>query len=975
MRKKTVHFLLLSAMIAAAVPVLSRDDYGVHAARSLLTTAEDSWLRSRTNTVVLGTDSRLIPVGFYERGSAQYRGIAADYLGLIGQRLGIRFVFRRYDRWHELKKAGEERLVDGFAAAQSTPERRRFMLFTGPFVSIPNVIIVAETNRSIRSLQDLKGRRTAVMQEYAIHEWLRLRYPAIRFVPVKDDVRGLQMTAFGQCDAMVINLATATRRISRGGIANLKVAADTGHNNDLCFGVRSDWPLLHAILQKGLSTVTRSEREAIFQRWVRIGGAESSKVLRLGVVLMALIGVLSVTIFLMVLWNRQLTARVTVRTEALRRQLERTRQLGEQNRFLAAIVNNAKDLCVVKDTRLRIIAANGAFAALTGRDDPALLNGLTDAEVFGVLPEAEPVRSYMEDEFFVQQQPAGFLLEREEPVITFAGERLLFYTRKFPVYDESGVLLGSANISQDITAKKRAEEALQHSEENLKATLLSIREGVVSTDREGAVVHINRTALSMTGWNAASAAGIPLEQLLPLYDENGNRWRFSNGSDPGGGGPDLRSQEFILKSDNYPPRTVLVSAAPIRDRQELRCGTVVVLTDVTAQRELEADLRQTRKMESIGRLAGGIAHDFNNLLTGIMGAAELAVMTVEENGDCSAYLADIRNEVAKAADLTGKLLSFSRKGASVKETLDLHEPLQAAAQLLERTVDPRIRLSVQGNPQPLYISGDANQLQHGILNLGLNARDAVNGQGRIHFSLRSVVLQLPLAGAVLQPPGSGAYAELSVEDSGVGIEPDMLSRIFEPFFTTKAAGKGTGLGLAAVYGAMQQHSGGISVVSRSGQGTCFRLYFPLVQQSGAERRSAGDDLLAEPLTFAGLHGLIVEDEELVRRNLELFLEKNGCSVHSAVNGSQGWGLFQQMQDRISFVITDMVMPGLTGLELVERIRQSGSGVPVLLVSGYTGQIVELPPGVLFLRKPYSAQELQQAMQEIGSLAVQRDSAP
>ncbi|HEU5211026.1 MAG TPA: ATP-binding protein [Longimicrobiales bacterium] len=386
---------------------------------------------------------------------------------------------------------------------------------------------------------------------------------------------------------------------------------------------------------------------------------------------------------------------------------------------------------------------------------------------------------------------------------------------------------------------------------------------------------------------------------------------------------------------------------------------VVTLTDITQQRRVEEQLHHVQRLEAVGRLAGGAAHDFNNLLTSIGGFATLAreqITDAEAVGD----LDEIERAVARGQALTRQLLTFSRRNRSQPGLIDPAEVLADLRRMLERLVsdDVVIETSIARTPPVL---ADPTQLEQVITNLVINASDAVNGPGRIRITVEPTDLTEPSASATGEVP-AGRYVLLSVADNGPGIPPELRERIFEPFFTTKERGKGTGLGLSTVWGIVRQIGGHIRLESAQGRGACFRVYLPAAE--GVADFKPEETMEQRRAAFTGT-ALVVDDEDAVRRLTTRILELRGWIVVEAVNGEQALRVMSERGAGIDLVITDVMMRGMNGLELAERLRESGSDVPILFVSGYAGEDLDVTEGE-FLEKPFSPPALLQAVDELMS---------
>jgi len=392
---------------------------------------------------------------------------------------------------------------------------------------------------------------------------------------------------------------------------------------------------------------------------------------------------------------------------------------------------------------------------------------------------------------------------------------------------------------------------------------------------------------------------------------------------------------------------------PYRGQRLLRTS----LVDITERRLAQANqthlleqLHHSQKMDAVGQLAGGIAHDFNNMLAGIMGAAEFLKISIPPEGKPSRYLDMIVTATSRAADLTHKLLVFSRKGNKASTAVDVARVAQETVEILSHTVDKRIVITFENSATTAMVIGDDSMLQNAFMNIGINASHAMPDGGALSFNVRNIQLDKVYCSASPFELEPGPYVEVEIRDTGCGMPLEIQKRIFEPFFTTKEQGKGTGLGLAAVYGTVLDHRGGISVYSEVGQGTVFHIYLPIPDH--LDTASLAEEA---PLRGAGTI-LLVEDEEILRLTGEAILENLGYTVISAINGKDGVEIFERRRGEIDLVILDMVMPVMGGREAFDQLRKLDPSVKVLLSSGFSKEedLDEMKRNGLcgFIRKPY-----------------------
>jgi len=392
---------------------------------------------------------------------------------------------------------------------------------------------------------------------------------------------------------------------------------------------------------------------------------------------------------------------------------------------------------------------------------------------------------------------------------------------------------------------------------------------------------------------------------------------------------------------------------------------VGVAKDITRQRQLEGQLQQAQKMEAVGQLAGGVAHDFNNVLTVVIGFSRLLLDRGNMPHDTIGPLTQIFNAGTRAANLTRQLLVFSRKQAVNRRAVDINKVAGDISEMLRRLIGEHITLELALLPQPCAVEADAGMMEQVLMNLAVNARDAMPSGGKL--AIKTEYVAVDDAAASRHPPATaGKYVCLSVKDSGCGIPPENLQRIFEPFFTTKAVGHGTGLGLSMVIGIVQQHQGWIEIESTVGSGTCFRIMLPSIAPSDV----VSDRLLHK--AAAANRGtetmLLVEDDNPVREFAVAVLSNHGYRVLQASSGKEALEVWKWHKSRIALLFTDLVLPdGLGGVELADRLRKEKPTLRIVLTSGYAnesiGEEFRPPPGTHLIHKPYKPQVLTQAVRD------------
>jgi PAS domain S-box-containing protein len=497
--------------------------------------------------------------------------------------------------------------------------------------------------------------------------------------------------------------------------------------------------------------------------------------------------------------------------------------------------------------------------------------------------------------------------------------------------------------------------ALRASETRFRRLAESGIIGIVIVDASGRVVEANDTFLAMVAHPREDLIAGALEwaKLAPPAEPDPT----SDG--PRDVTPATRPTERRLRRRDGAELPALVAVAPLEGGE-----TIAVCLDLTERKRLEAQIRQAQKMEAVGRLAGGIAHDFNNLLSVILSYTELRMPELEARDALRADLGEIRTAGLRAAELTKQLLAFSRQQVLAMRVLDLNESISAVVKMLRRLLGADIELVTFAGRNLGRIKADPGQIEQVVMNLAVNARDAMPNGGKLTIETTNMDLDADFARAHHEVR-AGAYVMLSVADTGVGIDAATQARVFEPFFTTKEPGKGTGLGLATVFGIVKQSGGHIVLYSELGKGTVFRLYFPRVE---SESDAPASDRLSPDSRPGNETILLVEDDEQLRVLTRGILKRSGYTVIDAPNGGEALLASDQHPGRVHLLLTDVVLPRMSGVQLAERLAQRRPEMKVVFMSGYTGDaVVErgvLVSRVAYLQKPITPGTLTRKVREV-----------
>lgn len=517
---------------------------------------------------------------------------------------------------------------------------------------------------------------------------------------------------------------------------------------------------------------------------------------------------------------------------------------------------------------------------------------------------------------------------------------------------------------REASARKDAEDAIRGSEERFRAALYSIGDGVVTTDTAGHVVQMNHVAEGLTGWTEAEAQGKPIEEVFLIVDEESGATlvnpvrRVLAGEATSG-----LTDHTTLISRTGARAPIADSGAPITSSRGEVTGVVLVFNDQTERRELQAELMQAQKLEAVGRLAGGIAHDFNNMIGVILGYATLLKEKMSPTDPRIKHTTAIISAAERSAGLTRQLLAFARKQMIAPRPLNLNDAISSMEKMLHRLIGEDITLTIAPGPDLWIIRMDPVQLDQILANLSTNARDAIDDVGSITIGTGNVTIDgsNPRENGDVDP---GEYVRLTFSDNGRGMNREVRQRVFEPFFTTKGKDRGTGLGLATVFGIVKQNGGFITLESDVGSGTAFTIYFPRFR-GVAETTTAQE----KPLPLLGRETvLVVEDEEQLLSLATQVLKEQGYTVLSARSPGDAVLLCTRARDPIDLLITDVVMPEMNGKELSDQIRKIRPGIKVMFMSGYTETVVPLrdivESGSDFLQKPFTPSTLARKIREV-----------
>ncbi len=623
----------------------------------------------------------------------------------------------------------------------------------------------------------------------------------------------------------------------------------------------------------------------------------------------------------------------------------------------------------------RFISVNSAFAKMIGYESPeALVANISDI----------PKQYYADSEDRIRYmrllQKDGYVKKIEFKVRHKDGTHIWVSNSTRAYFNEDGKVVRYEGIVTNISEHKQAVAALRESEKRLEQAIQGNSIPTFVIDKNHITTHWNKACENLTGFSATALVGTK------------NQWRcFYPAERPvladlivGGateaeidryyGGTHRKSilLEGAYEGENFFPdmgekgKWIFFTAAPLKNSEGTITGAIQTFQDITERRNTEAQLRQAQKMEAVGTLAGGVAHDFNNILTTIIGNAHLALLTQGMDDPLREEIEEIRKAGERAASLTRQLLAFSRKQITRTKILNFNKLITGIEKMLVRLIGEDIELLMIPGPELWQVEADPGQMEQIIMNLAVNARDAMPKGGKLTIETLNVDLDRNyLRKHGIKSGQSGSYVMAAVSDTGSGMDKNTQEHMFEPFFTTKKNGKGTGLGLSTVYGIVKQNKGFIWPYSEPGQGSTFKVYLPGlrgdIEAEEKEQAFAGDVGGTETV-------LIVEDDDSLRNFTCKTLQQQGYNVLEADNGEDALKACKEYKGAIQLVLTDVVMPKMGGREVVKWLQPRYPQMKVIYMSGYTDDAIVhhgvLKPGVNFLEKPFSPEVLARKVREV-----------
>ncbi|GAB6096150.1 hypothetical protein JCM14469_24030 [Desulfatiferula olefinivorans] len=949
--------------------------------------------------------------------------------------------------WPEIRGLLERGEVEALPLVGRTPEREDLFDFTFPYMSLHGAIVVRDDTKGIDSIDDLAGRRVAVMKGDNAEEFLRRKDRGIDIVTTPSFETAVQELSSGLHDAVVVQRLLAVRLIQESGLGNLRII-DTpieGFRQDFCFAVREGDRKNLALLNEGLALVMADGTfRRLHAKWFAALQLPSDRPIIIGgdhryppfEFLDDSGRPAGFTVDMARAVAREMNMNIQIRLgpwadiiEALKSgeidviggmfySLKRNRNFDFSppylvSHYVSVVRRGAGDPPESFDDLdgLSLVIQEGDIisdvlsekkpdlhpALVQSQYDvlKAVAEGQYDGSIVPRISSMHLIESQAWDNlvfgkkslyagdyaFAVRKGRSALLAQFGEglKVLEENGEYRKISDRWLGVFAEKPVSLRdalaySAMVIVPLTlvllivflwsfflkrqVAARTEE-LRAGEEFQRAMITCSPVAIYCVDLDGKVAAWSASAQRIFGWNKDEVVGRP----LPIVPDD-KREEFQHLRDYVLAGDGFSNRHLIRRRKDGSLFDASLSVAPIRDAKGLIIGIMGAVEDITdriraenEQARLQAQLIQARKIESVGRLAGGVAHDYNNMLGVIIGYAEMAMARLSPGDPLQDDLSEIMKAARRSSDITRQLLAFARKQTIAPRVIDLNETVEGMLRMLRRLIGEDIDLTWHPAHEPGMVNMDPTQIDQILANLCVNARDAIGGVGKLTIETNHARFdEDDCAGCPGAVPGD--FVMLVVSDDGCGMAPDTLENLFEPYFTTKGMGKGTGLGLATVYGIVKQNGGFIQVNSEPGNGSTFTIYLPSHQgQKDMEPKPEKDDV---PLGH-GETVLIVEDEPSILKLTEAILARLGYDVITAPSPAKALEAAGAHEGRIHLMITDVVMPEMNGRDLAERLKRFHPAMRVLYMSGYTADVIAhrgvLGTGTNFIQKPFSKHDL------------------
>jgi len=910
--------------------------------------------------IIVGIDKYYPPHEFEEDGVV--RGFNVDVLNACAKEMGIDIEWKPmvWERAFESLKKGEIN-----ALCMSAEEKRKvyYDFTTQTILDCYLVIFVREDTSGIEGIHDLANHTVAVESQDVAHMKLIGLCPDSIRIPVDSQEEALKLLVSGDAYAFLGNFYTGQYLIHKHRYNNVKIIGERVLVPARVIAVSKGNFKLRDRFDFAIQTIkTNKEYQAIYDKWF---GRRVGLPMWLNYVLsifLTLIGIVAI----LITWSIILLGVVRRRNKALIRSESNLRsilQAAEEEAFIT----------IDKDNLIKSFSP-GAEKIL----------GYNEQEIIGT----SIGHLYGSDYLAQLTEIVGQVRESREPIRSEtnftrkSGEEFPAEQIYYPVIDKKGNVKNVLCVANDITARKEMEKKLKEDEERLRTLINYSLVGIYVIDENRKILFTNKILADMVNEAVENLIGKDLIQFIHPEDITMVRERYQKRFAREEAPP--RYELRFIRKDGTVGWGEVHSHLVTYEGNPSVFGNII---DITERKNIEAQLRHSQKMESIGTLAGGIAHDFNNVLTGILGNVSMLLLEASPDHPFYTRLKEVEKASERAADLTRQLLGFSRKTTIMPKPINLNSCVEDTVKLFKRTIDPKIAVETSLYPGLWIANADKSQMSQILMNLLVNARDAIEEQVERETREPSLSFVKPEQHKIIIETNNvsineeycnahpdtlkGEFVQIGVTDTGCGMDEKTMERIFDPFFTTKSVDKGTGLGLAMVYGIIKQHGGWINVYSSVGRGSTLKVYIPRISEDEEEDHTIPKDIVVGGKETV----LLIEDEEIVRNLGNAVLEKYGYKVILAKDGEEAidiyagaWEKREETQFGIDLVIVDLSMPKMSGPEVVDEIMKMNPAQKIILSSGYSINGIAkklLNKGVkCFVQKPYRSIEFAKTVRDV-----------
>lgn len=840
--------------------------------------------------------------------------------------------------------------VDVLTSLFFSEKRDKIFDFTKVMFKVPASIFVVAERPDIKEINDLKNKTIAMQAgDYAL-EFLEKKNIVFKVVYTRNFAEAINLVISGKADATIGDEQIVLYHIFSNHLTEkIKKVGEPLYIGQNCMGVKGSNPALISILNKGIDqAVKQGVLDRIQKKWVgtHYAGIEPGW-FRYIPYLLVILGVIILLSASAWFWNVQLRRQVALRTEALKNS-------EEQYRF---ITEKMADIVWTLDMDFKTTYTSPSIKSVLGftpeeRKRQAVEEMITPESLQRV--QMLFLEELAKDDEGNADSDRSVTMEVE--YYHKDGSTVWLENRVKAIRDTSGSIIGLHGVSRDISKRKRAEA----DSERLLAAIEQAAETVVIADAEGNIQYTNPAFEQITGYSREEAIGEnPRILKSGEHDETFYRqmWQTITAGDTWRGRIINRKKDGTFYTEE-------ASISPVLDRAGEVVNFVAVKRDITDEIRMEEKLRQAQKMESIGTLAGGIAHDFNNILFPMVGYAEMLKLDLPADSPLHGHVDEILHAALRSKDLVKQILEFSRQGDQDIKPIKLQPIVKEATKLLRSSIPTIIDIQQDIDPGCGVVVADPTQIHQVVLNLATNAYHAMeNTGGRLNVNLKQVRLESDQS--LLSKLVPGEYALLTVADTGIGIEKDIMDKILDPYFTTKETGKGTGLGLSVVQGIVKSCNGDIRIYSEPGKGTEIQVYLPIMDRKVDVIRT---DRNEQPIRGGTEKIFLVDDEEAIIRMEQQMLERLGYIVTIRTGSVDALEAFKANPDSFDLVVTDMAMPNMTGVQLAGEIKKIRPDIPVILCTGFSYQVNDEKSKALgiqgFVMKPVVMRELAETIRKV-----------